>query len=299
MAEYALRLENATDTAARVRAGHALGLFPAGVLNARSGLRNDGGGAVTVVAGTMDVSVAPFAAWVDGGSSDAQAGYPFVLDAAKVLTLDPGDGAQVRVDTIAVVINDTAFDGSGSTSATVTVVKGTPGAGAPGLPATALPLRDISVPVGASLGSGGLTSGALSTDRRTWLAGGILRVASQTERDALSVSEGAAVYRADTDAVELYTGSAWRTMVDTTKLPKHGSQANVTTNSGGTVNLNHNLGSVPVVVHVYADSSLYYVVPFTGSATSTIAPLTVRRVSDGSLVVSTNIGTVYYTVWPA
>ena len=42
MTAYALRLENATDTAARVRLGDLLGLTPAGPLTARTGIRPRG-----------------------------------------------------------------------------------------------------------------------------------------------------------------------------------------------------------------------------------------------------------------
>lgn len=212
MAEYALRLENAADTAARVRMADALGLAQGGSLTARSGVKNDGGGAVTVNAGTMQVQVSPLIAWVDGGSSTSQGGYPFVLDAAKTLTLSDGHATLARVDTIAVVIHEDTYDGSGLTDAAVVVVTGTPGAGAPSLPATALPLRNVNVPAGLSTGTGGLSSGNLSTDRRTYLAaaGGIIRVASQTERDALAnLQPGTTVYRSDLGEVETYNGTDW------------------------------------------------------------------------------------------
>lgn len=213
MSEYALRLENSTDTAPRVRMGDTLAQQPAGVLQARGGLRNDGGGAVTAVAGTMGVSVAPLMAWVDGGSSLAQGGYPFTLDAAKVLTLADGHASLARVDTIAVVVRDNTFDGGGLTTAAVEVIQGTPGSGAPALPASAVPLRDVNVPAGLSAGTGGLSAGNLSTDRRVYTAaaGGVLRVASQTARDALGAQPGQVVYRVDSDVLQVYNGASWKT----------------------------------------------------------------------------------------
>lgn len=214
MGEYALRLENAADTAPRVRAGDALGLTPNGTTaRARGGLRVDGGGAVTVSSGTMTVNVAPLVAWVDAPLS-GQVGFPFVLDASKALTIDAGDASLVRIDVIAVVVRENAFDSGGSTTGSVEVIKGTPGAGAPSLPNAAVPLRNISVHAGASSGSGGLTVANLSTDRRVWTvaAGGILPVANQTVRDALpSTQMVRIVQRLDTGNIEVYdpVAGAW------------------------------------------------------------------------------------------
>lgn len=212
MTDYALRLANGQDTAPRTRQGDSLGLWQAGPLNARSGLRPDGGGVVTAVAGSMAVQVTPFSAWVNGGTSDAQGGYPFVNDATKVLTIADGHASLSRTDTVAVVIRENAYDGSGFTDATLQVVAGTPGAGAPTLPATALPLRNIVIPAGLSAGSGGMGSSNISTDRRQWLSatGGILPVASLTERDALGAQNGQAVFRLDTNAVEVKTTTGWK-----------------------------------------------------------------------------------------
>lgn len=212
MTAYALRLENATDTAARVRAADALGLTPVGKFTARQGVRPaPGAGDVAVSAGTMQVTVQPFAAWIDGGVSDTQGGYPFVSDAVETLTLDNGHATLSRTDVIAAVVHDNAFDGSGSTDAAVVVITGTAGAGVPALPSNCLPLRNVTVPAGASLGTGGLTSGNLSTDRRTYTAalGGVVPVSSQSERDALPAVEGALCYRLDTNTWEGYNGAAW------------------------------------------------------------------------------------------
>lgn len=214
MTDYALRLANGQDTAARVRAGDALSLHPSATLStvrARGGiLPGKGYAVVSVVLGQMQVQVTPFTCWVDA-SPAGQVGYPFVNDATKTLTIDPGDATQVRVDTVAVVVKENAFDGSGATSAVLTVVKGTPGAGAPAMPTSAcIPLRDINVPAGASTGTGGLSSGDLSTDRRVWTtsAGGMLLVTSTTR--PANPQTSAQIYEADTLRSYEYAGSAWR-----------------------------------------------------------------------------------------
>jgi hypothetical protein len=218
---YALRLENATDTAARVRLGDLLGLTPAGPLTARSGIRPaPGAGDVAVSAGTMQVTVQPFVAWVQGGVSTAQGGYPFVLDATKTLTLANGHATLSRTDVIAAVVHDDPYDGSGLLDADVVVVTGTPGAGAPALPSNCLPLRNVTVPAGASSGTGGLVAGNLSTDRRTYTSGlgGVVTVASQAERDALPATKGTIVYRTDTDTLEVRHASGWVEYVHNTDV---------------------------------------------------------------------------------
>jgi len=210
MTQYALRLANDADTAARVRMGDSIPfLSAAGKRGARSGLRNDGGGVVTVNEGTMQVSVSPFSAMVLGGATDTQGSYPFVSDDTVTLTLADGDATQDRTDTIAIVIADDSADGAGSTSAALTVVQGTPGGGVPDLPASALPLRDVTVPATISAGTGGLTSSNLGSDRRTYLPLGITPVSGTTERDGLTPAPGTAVYRADADQVEVWNGTAW------------------------------------------------------------------------------------------
>jgi hypothetical protein len=236
----------------------------------------------------MGVQVTPLMAWVDGGSSTAQAGYPFILDATKTLTLADGHATLARIDTIAVVIHENAYDGSGLTDAAVVVVQGTAGSGvAPTLPATALPLRDINVPAGLSTGTGGLASGNLSTDRRKYLAaaGGIVRVASQTERDALTVTTGTAVWRADTKVFQVYDGT-WKsfdpTAVQSGKATWPGAAAGA--NAGVSVTFPAAFASVPVVVCSMEDSR---VICAPSSVTTTGFTLNGRNMSAGTVGSST------------
>lgn len=211
MTAYALRLANGMDTAPRCRAVDALGLTPAGPLQARNGLRPDGGGEVTVVEGTMAVDVSPFMGWVDGDTSDAQGGYPFVSDDTAQLTLTDGDPGDDRTDTIVARVQDAAYDGGGVTAATVEVVPGVPGAGAPALPPTCIPLRDVLVPAGLSAGSGGLSASNLGSDRRTYTAaaGGVVNVTGVADRDAMVTTEGQVVWRRDVKRLETFDGAEW------------------------------------------------------------------------------------------
>lgn len=224
MTAYALRLQNSTDTAARVRMADLLGLTPTGNLSARGGIRPGPTAAdVAVTGGTMQVTVQPFLAFVDGGVSDTQGGYPFVNDAVVTLTLANGHATLSRTDVVAAVVRDNAYDSGGSTTAAVEVIQGTPGAGVPAVPANSIPLRNIVVPAGASTGTGGLSSGALSTDRRTYVSGlgGVLTVATQAERDALPAINGTIVYRKDTDLLEVRRAGTWQTLHAYTDDPWH------------------------------------------------------------------------------
>lgn len=217
MTVYALRLQNGTDTAARVRMADLLGLMPNGNLGARGGIRpGPTAGNVAVVAGTMKVSVQPFLAFIDGGVSDTQGGYPFVSDAVVELTLANGHASLSRTDVVCAVVRDDPFDSSGSLAAAIEVVQGSPGGGVPGLPANSLPLRNVVVPAGASTGTGGLSSGALSTDRRTYISGlgGVVPVASATERNTLTVNDGQLVYLNDTDHLQLRRNGAWHELTN-------------------------------------------------------------------------------------
>lgn len=212
MAEYALRLTNGTDTAPRVRRADALGLAHDGPTRTRTGLRPDGGGVTTVVDGTMQVQVTAHSGWINGGATDAQGGYVFVCDALATLTVTDGHASLDRIDTVAAVVYDDAYDGSGQTSADLVVLAGTPGSGVPpALPATALPLRDVLVPAGASAGTGGLAESNLAADRRTYTAaaGGVVPVSGAVERDAMAAEAGQVVYRADTTRLEKYDGTKW------------------------------------------------------------------------------------------
>lgn len=278
MAEYATRLTNGQDTAARMRRSDLMLLAPNGNGLARAGLRPDGGGAVSINGGTMGVTVQPFTAWVSSASA-AQGGYPVVLDAAKVLAINPGHATLVRVDTVVAQVRDTTYDGSGFTDLRVLIVEGTPGAGAPALPATSIPLRNINVPAGASAGTGGLVSGNLGTDRRTYISsvGAPQAVASQAARDALpGIGSGMVVYREDTDVLEVYNGSTWdvwQPKADT------GWVDVANTLGGGTVKYRRreNMVTIDVVATAATNSATTYTIVAAGGIPAALRPARNKR----------------------
>ena len=143
------------------------------------------GGAVTAVADTMNVSIAPGSAGVplQPGQGTALSHW----DAAEVVTIPPAPPAgQTRQDLIVAQVRDTAIDGGPSNDFIFTVVAGTPAAlraetreeegdeaeaeqqaVAPAVPANALALATVTVP-----GAAANLNAATITDRRWSLIGG-------------------------------------------------------------------------------------------------------------------------------
>ena len=123
------------------------------------------GGAIAAVANTMNLSIAPGSAGVP-----LQTGQGTALcrwDAAEVLTLDaaPPSG-QDRWDLVVCQVRDTDLDAGPNNDFILTVVKGTPAASNPAVPATppnALALANVVVTGGAA----NLTA-AQKWDQRGW-----------------------------------------------------------------------------------------------------------------------------------
>lgn len=207
MAEWVIAQTTGVDTAARWRLATS-GLLPAsGGLASRSGLL-DNGGTVSVTGG-MGVSVSAFRAFIQGGAASTQGGYLCVLDAAKPLVFEDG-GASARVDIIVARVYDNTVDGSGQTKFAVEIVKGTPGAGTPATPQSAIRLATKIISAGMSAGTGGLGSAPVdSRPPRLVAAGAIVPVADATDRATLSSYNGLTVSRLDTGALEQYVNGEW------------------------------------------------------------------------------------------
>ncbi|MEU8519781.1 hypothetical protein [Streptomyces sp. NPDC048577] len=123
----------------------------------------------------MTANVAPGRAVVQGG---AQAGaYPVVLTDYTPVTFEDGDPLNARVDLVVVRVYDAQFEGT-RTEATLEIVKGTPASvpEPPALPEGALLLAQVTVPAGASVGTGGIDWPTAVYDLRhsTVAVGGIL-----------------------------------------------------------------------------------------------------------------------------
>ncbi|MFG3495455.1 hypothetical protein [Streptomyces sp. NPDC047928] len=155
----------------------------------------------------MTASVAPGRAVIQ--SYGPAGAYPVVLTDYEPITFDDGDASNPRIDLVVLRVYDTQYDASGRTEAVLEIVKGTP-AGTPEVPATpdaALPLARVTVPAGASVGTGGLDWSSAVYDLRnsTVAVGGIL-----AESWNRGVPGGyAGQYRDTGGRLQRWDGTAW------------------------------------------------------------------------------------------
>lgn len=198
--------------------GHrlALGAFMApgaSALERKSGLYYYPGAADLVSAASLQATVSPFAAIVDGTSNSLQGQVVVVVDTAEVLTFSAGEAAVARTDRVVLQVRDNTYDGSGNTDGRVVVVKGNTSTGAANaVPASSILLWEVLVPIAAS----SITFASARTDRRVW-TGTPLRIPvnSQAERDALPAIPCLEASRLDTGDVQQYWSGAWRTIAPT------------------------------------------------------------------------------------
>lgn len=194
--------------AAEFRQGLTLPLQYGGrAMGGREGVR-PGGTQLEVSLSGSDVLIAPGVCHVDPAWTSAQAGYwvafPSQLTRGPV---GPPDATNPRIDRVWARVYDDDEDSSGQRTADVEYEAGTPAASPspPAIPQGAIALAQITVPQ-----SGGGSAAVVDEREHTVATGGILIVADDTERDALSDPfAGMAVYRLDIDQIETYDGSTW------------------------------------------------------------------------------------------
>jgi hypothetical protein len=210
MAIWPFSMKSGQDTAQRSRLALSSLWTPSrdAPLKVTTGLINDGGGVVTVVPGTMDVSVTPFRGMVQGTVSGTQGGYPVVSDTNLTTTLPNGGGGAVQY-TIAAIVEDSAFDLSGQQR--VRLVSYTT-AGGPPTNSGVIPLRQLNLRAGVSVGTGGLLGSDLNTDFRVYTVavGGILPCLSSGRPGSPAI--GSWVYETDTGILRVWTGAVWKAM---------------------------------------------------------------------------------------
>ncbi|MEU7134505.1 hypothetical protein [Streptomyces sp. NPDC046261] len=124
----------------------------------------------------MTGKVAPGRAVVQAG--ELAGAYPVAVTNYTPIAFADGDPNHPRVDLVVLRIYDAAHDTSNRTEAVIEVVQGTP-APSPAVPATpggAIALADVTVPAGASAGTGGINWATAVRDRRraTVAVGGII-----------------------------------------------------------------------------------------------------------------------------
>lgn len=174
-------------------------------LKARGGIV-PGGFALTGTTGGMTFTIGTGRAFLQGGRT-GQGTYPVAVTEPETLTVTDGDAQYARIDLVELVVRDDVYDGTGATEAVVRLVKGTPAATpvAPNTPdGSALPLYQISVPAGASAGSGGLAwESAVTNLRYPTVALGVIVPASGFN------GAYAGQYRDNSGVLERWNGTAW------------------------------------------------------------------------------------------
>ncbi|KFU81020.1 hypothetical protein BB31_11605 [Amycolatopsis lurida NRRL 2430] len=197
-------------------------LQPGATATAKSiGIINGAGspGLVAATSPTPDVNVRVSAFQAAVPATRGMGPYIATLDADKMLNVlgtDPADPSNARRDLIIARQTDTYY-ADGSTAFTVLRVKGTPG-GSPvdpdptagGLYPDYLPLARIRIAAGATT----VTAAMLDDLRppRIVALGGVVPVASVTERAALPAVPGLTIYRRDKGWTEVYnsTSGTWQ-----------------------------------------------------------------------------------------
>lgn len=212
MAIKVLALASGVTSLADHRVLNGSMLQPAGTIAARSGvLPGLGSGALSTVS-AMVARVAPVKVLIANGVSAALGPYLLVSDANVDITFDAGEAAVPRVDRIIARAYDNTNDGSGSTTGSVYYLKGQASGSATALPTNSVLLYEMTVPAGASSGTGGINF-ANAVDKRVYTVaqGGIIPVANNTDMAAISSPhEGMAVYRMDIDVLYIYDGTNFK-----------------------------------------------------------------------------------------
>lgn len=178
-------------------------------LSARQGFF---GGRVPVFANpsAMNVTVTACAGTIQNTFASASGDYRFVNDATVQVTLAAASPTQNRIDIVGFQVKDNIFDASGLNTVVPAVVQGANSAGAPAAPV--LPSSFIPVVQYTILAAAPSPSSPVSLIVRTTNDGGLLGVASTTERALIGAADGMQIYRSDKDWVEIYEGGAgaWR-----------------------------------------------------------------------------------------
>jgi hypothetical protein len=182
-------------------------MTPTGALTTRSGVIPGGDPLTATGTASMSVQIGTGRAVVQGTA--AQGAYPVAVTAPETLTLADGHAQFARVDSVIVRVYDGLYDTDGQTLAAIEVVQGEASATptAPGLPPAALRLWDVTVPAGASAGTGGIPWGTALTDRRVYT------VAVGGVTPGAAVGTYAGQWRDNAGTLERYTGTAWEAAV--------------------------------------------------------------------------------------
>ncbi len=185
----------------------------AAAFSGRGGRRVNGAGLVVSVAGSPEAWTVTAGAGViyDAGYS-TQGPWKFVIPASVTESMPPRPATgQSRIDLVVARIYDSDLSVGAAKEIKVELVAGTAGTSpsAPATPALSLVLATLTVPA-----SGTIT--ITQSTGRVVAAGGILPVATTTERDALVTAgvayRGLVVDNAQTGKLHRFDGATWKTL---------------------------------------------------------------------------------------
>lgn len=189
----------------RLLIGALLGGVESGwALDRRPGLLGGAGNPASISGTGMGATIGAFAAVIPGVSSPTQGPYLVVSTDTTEVTLPDGDPSAPRTDTIGVVVRDDVYDLLGSVGVEVRAI--TPE------DETALPLYDVTVPQGASAGTGGIPWSSAVADRRVYTAahGAVIPVPDMASRNRLvAVRDGTLCHVHATDALYMRVPTGW------------------------------------------------------------------------------------------
>lgn len=222
------------------------GIDSAWPFDRRSGILYAGGTPAALTGSGMTASIKPFAAVVYGASSPTQGPYLVVSTETVEVTLADGEVAEDRDDLLGLVVSDDVYDTSGTVAAEVRVVD-------TDVDETYLPLHTVTVPQGASLGTGGIPWSSAVTDERVYTSthGGVITVPDLSARARMSnVPAGTLVYVTAEASTYIATSAGWVGVTGAALLdhlddhyqPRIGEWVPLTTESGITSSASYPLG---------------------------------------------------------
>lgn len=292
------RLNRLYDASAE-RAFAAVLAQPAGPLLARQG-RRPGGGLEVTVSGTPEaVRVAPGLGVITDVTRGGSFQVAVTAEESVNLAARPGAGTS-RIDVVYLLVkNSDVIAGDGARDADVGVATGAASASpsAPGIPSGAMQIARLTVPASGAV----VVSGLLP---RIAALGGVLPVASQAERDAISpLYDGLLVFREDTGFFEGRVAGAWQQVVTANRSVK----GTVTCVADGTAltpltTLTYPAafaallgGATPLVtgLQVYAATGAGKYVAGVEQLTATSLKVAVRRLDGGVIANGTSIPVHY------
>lgn len=156
----------------------------------------------------MSVDVAPGRAVIDGDDQANQGAYFVRSTGVENVVVAPADLVNPRIDLVVLRVRDSNVIGGANDDAIVDVIEGVPAAvpAAPALPASAIPLASILVPVGmVDVEDADVTDLRAPSSTREFTVTSGWETLTTAERDALVPFDGQAIYNTDDGQVQTWS----------------------------------------------------------------------------------------------